>query len=1051
MINANTYVSLTSVIESQFPSVYQDEGQDLIEFISAYYEWLETTPYGAARELLSLRDIDQTVDEFLLHFKSEYLAGLPNITTGSIRFFIKHASDFYNSRGTEAGLKLFFRLLFGIDARVYIPGADIIKASDGEWIIPQYLELTISPKTASFVGQQITGISSKATAFVESVSRRFSQGKYFDVAYISYLNGNFQTGEIITSDGNLDGCPSVEGSLNQIIVTNGGANNNIGDIVNVNSFFGKAALARVTNIASTTGLVTFTLVDGGSEYSNNASVYVSNTIINITNASSTFQNFETIKQPLANVSFISANNSFTLGQKVDGWTSGTWIKQGSGTIVNLVVAGANGAMIIAKNSDYDQFGFADTLRLQGNTITATITSATDITATGNVVGSNSTAVGIMNVVNTFYGGNTNFIVGLSSNTTANVVSFGAGTGASFSIGKLSSVETIYLNTDKLSANNTAGVPFKYIQLDGEGSGIGAVANVSIGQKLNITGAVGSFSNNDLVSQSNSSGTIATGIVYASNSTVVSVYTYTGTFGTAAKVTSSVANATVSSITNDGGTSYVNNDIVTFGGGGSTVTSIVISAGGTAFANGERLVFTSNSGAGALGVVSTNSTGGITGTTLISNGHYYVAPPIVSVNTAHGTSANLIAVMTAALPANGTVTTNTTGGLASISISNTGANLCHAPVLTFPHGSGANYLINMNYGYGFTKLPSGNSSSALLSLFTFIPETVGVIQSIGGVSPGSNYNEAPFVQIVDPLTICYNAKDYIISITNASSTFILNENIRQSFSSNAAVLTYTGVTGNSSFSIGELVTQGAINGVVTSQNTSAIILYPTNGTFINTANTSTKITGVITNATANVSNVSYTTLISSALGTVKSISGNNVYVRRDSLLTSFSNTGYITGLISGATANIVLCTADASSLVVGDNAVVTNFVGNANGTITSLQVLDSGYGFASNEILTITNPNSNYQIAGTAQLITQGQNQGYWKSTKGFLDADKYIQDSLYYQAFSYEIQTGISIDKYSALVNKLIHMSGMAMFGKTLISKSITSSTNIMSSSITQH
>lgn len=52
---------------------------------------------------------------------------------------------------------------------------------------------------------------------------------------------------------------------------------------------------------------------------------------------------------------------------------------------------------------------------------------------------------------------------------------------------------------------------------------------------------------------------------------------------------------------------------------------------------------------------------------------------------------------------------------------------------------------------------------------------------------------------------------------------------------------------------------------------------------------------------------------------------------------------------------------------------------------------------------------------------------------GFISDKKYIQDSFYYQNFSYVIKTGQTVDRWRDSVKKLLHPSGFELFGQVLI------------------
>mgnify|MGYP000116546020 CR=1 FL=1 len=63
--------------------------------------------------------------------------------------------------------------------------------------------------------------------------------------------------------------------------------------------------------------------------------------------------------------------------------------------------------------------------------------------------------------------------------------------------------------------------------------------------------------------------------------------------------------------------------------------------------------------------------------------------------------------------------------------------------------------------------------------------------------------------------------------------------------------------------------------------------------------------------------------------------------------------------------------------------------------------------------------------------------GYYKTNDGFLDDSMYVQDSYYYQAFSYVIRIDEQLQKYASIVRTMLHPSGMAMFGEYSINNNI--------------
>lgn len=355
------------LVKAHFPDFYQDEGPRFISFVKEYYRWMETEgeALNASRNLLDYRNIDSTSSDFIKYFKNKYLSGVPLSTEANTQLVIKHALDIYKSKGTERGVQLLIQGLFNEESRVVFPGQDIFKTSDGVWIKPTYLELTVKERTQSFVGQEIVGSRSGAKAFLESLVTKRLSGKYQQVAYLSSVRGNFETGELITTSSNtsFENAPTVIGSMTSLTVVDGGANFAVGDIFEVTSTNGKQGKARVTEVSNETGRVTFIYVDaftsGGWGYSiDHANVIVSDkvlTLTNIVNANgliTDFSQFETVTQPLANIGYSTArgnNYHFNVGNIIENYNSNGDVVANAVIAVTSKTTNAVGWIIVVPN------------------------------------------------------------------------------------------------------------------------------------------------------------------------------------------------------------------------------------------------------------------------------------------------------------------------------------------------------------------------------------------------------------------------------------------------------------------------------------------------------------------------------------------------------------------------------------------------------------------------------------------------------------------------------------------------------------------------------
>lgn len=116
---------------------------------------------------------------------------------------------------------------------------------------------------------------------------------------------------------------------------------------------------------------------------------------------------------------------------------------------------------------------------------------------------------------------------------------------------------------------------------------------------------------------------------------------------------------------------------------------------------------------------------------------------------------------------------------------------------------------------------------------------------------------------------------------------------------------------------------------------------------------------------------------------------------------------------------------------GLNADVSTSVANSGGIATAVEVVNSGFGFQPGEKVFLSSPNNaGVVMTGISVIDTDGVGDGYWKNNKGFVSDIMNIQDSYYYQDFSYEILVNRMLSVYENIVKDLIHPSGIALFGR---------------------
>lgn len=386
---------ISQYIERQFPAFYREEGQNFIAFVKAYYEWLEqpTNVTYKSRHLLEYRDVDTTLDDFIVYFKEKYLKNIQFNTSSNKELLIKNASDLYRSKGTERSIDLFFKLVYGVDAEVQYPAERIFKLSDGQWEVPQYLEITYNRQNINYVGKQIIGSLSGATAFVEKYIRRRAGYGIVSIVYISNLSGQFIKGESIgiTTNGSgiyTENSARVIGSVTGVTILDNGREFAVGDIVSFqDSERGRGGFARVTEIGEQTGVIDFILEEGLWGFSTNAVSIISEKVLFANNIyGNTFTIMDTIVQPSV---YIEYQNSapIIVGDIIKSYNGANLVANGIVIDVDHVATSNSGTATVSVVSGPFTTG---TYQLNSNVSTLNVATITDFTTYAEVMGVPST-------------------------------------------------------------------------------------------------------------------------------------------------------------------------------------------------------------------------------------------------------------------------------------------------------------------------------------------------------------------------------------------------------------------------------------------------------------------------------------------------------------------------------------------------------------------------------------------------------------------------------------------------------------------------------------
>jgi hypothetical protein len=928
-------------------------------------------PVKYLRDFYADRDIDTTADEFLVYFKEKYLKGIQFETQVDQRRIVKHALDIYRSKGTERSVDLLFKLAFGVGAKVYYPGDDLFKLSDGNWYIPRYLEVSLKETNINLSGKQIFGYSSQATAFVEAVVRKSVRGRLLDVLYISAINGEFETGELInSSDISLTRSerPKVIGSLTEVFIDlNGdiGQGFAVGDLVDINSISGEGGQARVSAISNTSGVVNFNLLDGGYAYSANAEVLVSSNVFGVSNiyvspdytslTNTYIADFEKMFQPYANVVYATATPSVMLeGEDVFTYYGNGDI-MGTGKVLASSGNLTSGYLLLSiESGDLNN----DPIYTSGNAKAVNVTSFYSLSAEANVMGYQSNIeLFVSNKVGTYQTGEYVYQTFANSDICAEgyVATYVSDIGSNGTL-KLTDCTGIFRNGLSVSANisgTTANVAWQRLAVgvkDVVGDFISSLGNYvyfenGVYGTLSViysgSGASFSFSNNLSYTETIN---LNTDFVIDYLNLGLAHTTYTGT----------VSVSTTSDEVTGTGTDFLNEI-------GYDISGAVAFDPTSKTVIGDTTFFTTELAEDDI-IQSAQTGQNFRVRRIVNNTVMYVNSYPSTANAADIITKNQYVIFT-----DGTLTNTDAKQIVSIT------NSTHMVVDSNISFTAA--AASIKSSWGFPGNTAANTTYGILDDILSNPAvTIGRIQYLTNINRGTGYNIAPFVKIYEPFTFSRREVDTEMTLTGLSGVFAPDE----------------------------LVTQEATGarGLVVSSNTTYLLVRRLN---IDDAN---------------------------------------------SFIVTSNSTTIISGESSGSTANVTVVEPYINSEYLGYNANVSATVITGDGGIESVQVLNSGFGFRNGEEVIISAGNN--FIYGTAYLGKQGQGAGFYRQKGGFLSDQKKLFDGLYYQEYSYEVRSSITLDRYEEMLKQLLHVAGTKYFGAFVYNTVNEMTTQIANTSVTQ-
>lgn len=263
-------------VGEQFPEFIQSDYPRMVEFAKTYYKYISSVTENG--EIDDIKDIDFTSGDYLLKLRKEFSYNSTKFNFLSESEFIRHAKEFYASKGSEESIKFLFRIMFDSGVEVEYPADRIFSPSAAHWQQLRSIKVRINANSISpdnFIGSFLTVRSSTGQTQIIEVDRVDDITTKEDLDEVSTRFEIFFPSEIFI-DINIDDVvlgdsfeATIIPSLASVRIVSPGVNFRIGQIIKLDGVTGSGAVGVISGIDSNGGLKNVKILLFGKDYSTN--------------------------------------------------------------------------------------------------------------------------------------------------------------------------------------------------------------------------------------------------------------------------------------------------------------------------------------------------------------------------------------------------------------------------------------------------------------------------------------------------------------------------------------------------------------------------------------------------------------------------------------------------------------------------------------------------------------------------------------------------------------------------------------------------------------
>lgn len=269
---------LSKLISSQLPEYVRSEFPAFVDFLEAYYRFLEQDQN--AQEIIqnarSYADIDRTADSFVQYFLKNYAKDIPQSVLANKTLLVKQISDLYESKGSSLSFSVLFRILFDTDVTVSYPYENVLRASDGTW--QQLVSLRVETLSGDWtrLENHVLRIEKNNIVYNTPIlkTKRLREDLtevYLDPNSASVIESIFSLNDTVyvTESANTVFTGTITPTTTGTSIIVGGSDFKVGQVFKVNAGGAVNTLFRVTNTTPSGAVTEVKIINYGYDFTNN--------------------------------------------------------------------------------------------------------------------------------------------------------------------------------------------------------------------------------------------------------------------------------------------------------------------------------------------------------------------------------------------------------------------------------------------------------------------------------------------------------------------------------------------------------------------------------------------------------------------------------------------------------------------------------------------------------------------------------------------------------------------------------------------------------------